>query len=133
VQRLFSTFPAGLPGIALILLRLSVTISLLQRVHGYDLHRPSQALALAWFAALSLCLCLGLLTPIASILVMATVLAYAAGSDAGQVGNCIAVLNALALALLGPGAYSIDGYRFGRRLVVLAPGGPAVPPDPRAH
>lgn len=28
-------------------------------------------------------------------------------------------LDALALALLGPGAYSVDGYRFGRRLLVL--------------
>ncbi len=30
-------------------------------------------------------------------------------------------LDALALALLGPGAYSVDGYRFGRRVVVLPP------------
>jgi hypothetical protein len=30
-------------------------------------------------------------------------------------------LDALALALLGPGAYSVDSRRFGRRLVVLPP------------
>jgi hypothetical protein len=38
-------------------------------------------------------------------------------------GGCaaIAILNALALALIGPGAYSIDARRFGRRIVVLPP------------
>lgn len=30
-------------------------------------------------------------------------------------------LDATALALLGPGAHSVDSYRFGRRLVVLPP------------
>jgi hypothetical protein len=44
----------------------------------------------------------------------------------GWGGDSVAVallmcLDAVALALLGPGAYSIDSYRFGRRVVVLAP------------
>jgi hypothetical protein len=30
-------------------------------------------------------------------------------------------LDALALALVGPGAYSVDSYLFGRRLIVLPP------------
>jgi len=29
--------------------------------------------------------------------------------------------DALALALLGPGAYSLDAYRYGRRLITLPP------------
>ena len=35
--------------------------------------------------------------------------------------GAFAVLDALALVLIGPGAYSIDARRFGRRLVVLPP------------
>jgi hypothetical protein len=31
----------------------------------------------------------------------------------------VSILNALALALLGPGAYSFDALRFGRRVVDL--------------
>ncbi len=30
-------------------------------------------------------------------------------------------LDVIALALLGPGAYSIDSFRFGRHLVVVPP------------
>jgi hypothetical protein len=121
VQRLFSTFPAGLPGVALLLVRLSVTISLLIHVPGHDLHKPPEALAVAFVAALSISLCLGFLTPIVSLLAMAALMAHPASIDLGRVGAYVAALDALALALLGPGAYSIDGYRFGRRLVVLAP------------
>jgi len=33
----------------------------------------------------------------------------------------VVVLDAWALALLGPGAFSIDSYRFGRRVVELPP------------
>jgi hypothetical protein len=35
--------------------------------------------------------------------------------------HAVAILDALALALLGPGAYSVDAYRFGRRIVVPPP------------
>jgi hypothetical protein len=33
----------------------------------------------------------------------------------------IVLVDALVLALLGPGAYSLDSYLFGRRMVVLPP------------
>jgi hypothetical protein len=40
----------------------------------------------------------------------------------GNTGEAILVcFDALALTLLGPGAYSIDGYLFGRRLLLLPP------------
>jgi len=38
------------------------------------------------------------------------------GNDGATV---VVIVDALALALLGPGAYSIDARRFGRRLVEL--------------
>jgi hypothetical protein len=44
------------------------------------------------------------------------------GFGVGSVGVALAIsLDAIALALLGPGAYSINSYRFGRRVVVLPP------------
>jgi hypothetical protein len=118
VQRLFSTFPVGLPGVALLLLRLSVTVSLLLSIPGYDLHGPRQALAVLIVAALSTCLCLGFLTPLVSLLPMADVLSHPASMEWGRFAALVALLDACALAMLGPGAYSIDGYRFGRRLDV---------------
>jgi guanyl-specific ribonuclease Sa len=34
------------------------------------------------------------------------------------------VLIAASIAMLGPGAYSVDGYLFGRREIVIPPRGP---------
>jgi uncharacterized membrane protein YphA (DoxX/SURF4 family) len=71
---------------------------------------------------LSACLCAGVLTPILAILAMLFhVLAWSSLSNDGAGMTAIALLDALALALLGPGAYSIDAHRFGRRVVVLPP------------
>jgi uncharacterized membrane protein YphA (DoxX/SURF4 family) len=122
VQRLFSMFPPGLPGLALLLLRASVAIALL-----LDDYFHREALA-DWVHVLviliSLVVSVGYLTPI----VAATALAchafiwLAAGADlSAAVTALVFALNALALALLGPGAYSLDSRRFGRRLVVLPP------------
>jgi uncharacterized membrane protein YphA (DoxX/SURF4 family) len=68
------------------------------------------------------CLCVGFLTPIGAILaVLFHVLAWSSPSIGSAGTTAIALLDALALAMLGPGAYSIDAYRFGRRVVVLPP------------
>jgi len=71
---------------------------------------------------LSACLCVGFLTPIVAILALLfQVLAWSSLSIDSAGMTAIALLDALALAMLGPGAYSIDAYRFGRRVVVLPP------------
>jgi len=70
---------------------------------------------------LSACLCVGFLTPIVAILALLFhVLAWSSLSI-DSAGMTATLLDALALAMLGPGAYSIDAYRFGRRVVVLPP------------
>jgi uncharacterized membrane protein YphA (DoxX/SURF4 family) len=68
-------------------------------------------------------LCAGYLTPVAAAM---AILFHALvwplqGFDSVLVGS-IVLMDALALALMGPGAYSMDSYRFGRRVVVLPPG-----------
>jgi putative oxidoreductase len=120
VQRLFSMFPRGWPGAALLLLRASIICALL--VQNYD-HRQQLE---PWLEALGILVALALLagyqTPLAAavgILFHALVwVRFGMGSGVQVMVFC---LDALALALLGPGAYSIDGYRFGRRVVVLPP------------
>jgi hypothetical protein len=64
----------------------------------------------------------GFLTPVAaviSVLFQLWILSILGASGAGLVS--LTILDSLALALLGPGAYSVDSYRFGRRVVVLPP------------
>lgn len=120
VQRLFSMFPPGWPGIGLVLLRASVAIALLLQDYA---HR--QGLSGGMHGAvilLSTALCAGFFTPIAAALALlfhGLIWSTLAGGSVG--GAIITSLDTIALALLGPGAYSVDSYRFGRRVVVLPP------------
>jgi hypothetical protein len=115
-------FPPGLPGLALLLLRLSVAAALLLGDYTH-----ADALA-GWVHAVAIVISFGVsvgyLTPVAAtaaLLHHALVwLALGSGVEAGAV-TIVLSLDALALALLGPGAYSLDSRRFGRRLVVLPP------------
>jgi uncharacterized membrane protein YphA (DoxX/SURF4 family) len=120
VQRLFTMFPSGLPGLALMLLRSSVALALLFECYA---HRQGLPVWLHGVAiVLSVALALGILTPIAA---MAAVVVHALiwsfpGAGSALVAATVA-LDAIALAFLGPGAYSIDAQRYGRRIVVLTP------------
>lgn len=113
-------FPPGLPGLALLLVRASVGLALLfdYYAHRHELFGWIHAAAILVSAAL----CVGYLTPIAAAtaLLLHGLIWFGAGVDSAAVAVIFA-LHAIALALLGPGAYSVDSYRFGRRLVVLPP------------
>jgi hypothetical protein len=113
-------FPAGFPGIALLLLRASVALALLadNYNHRQDLSGWEQAAAIL----ISVALALGCLTPIVAsmTLVFHVLIWWRLGVDSTVVA-AIVCLDAIALTLLGPGAYSVDSYRFGRRVVVLPP------------
>ena len=113
-------FPTGLPGLALLLLRASVAIALLAQGYAHRQSLPDWAEAAA--ILVSLVLSAGYLTPIVALigLVIHGFIWWALG-PASAVAVTLILLDAVALALLGPGAYSIDSYRFGRRVVVLPP------------
>lgn len=109
MQRLYSMFPAGAAGIGLLLLRFQIA---LQLIGGADSMNASLAMPDWMFIVLcllSVCVGLGLLTPIVALI----------GAIGGVLlfGPLLAQLSLLALALLGPGAYAVDARLFGRRLV----------------
>ena len=113
-------FPTGWPGLALLLLRASVATALLAETFS---HRPALS---GWIQAaailISVALSVGHLTPIVALLgLLFQGLIWASLGGASAAVAVIVCLDAMALALLGPGAYSIDSYRFGRRVVVLPP------------
>lgn len=105
---------------ALLALRASVALALLIDIldHGQG---PSQWLQGAGLL-LSVAVCAGYLTPVAAVMALLfhALVWSLQGFDSVPVAS-IVLLDALALALLGPGAYSLDSYRFGRRVVVLPP------------
>jgi len=116
-------YPSGWPGLALLLLRLSAALGLHIDVHG-AFTLPSSAWLFAGLLALSALLVIGFLTPLAALLTAIVEMTALAGAPAfGTAPALSSVLNALALGLLGPGAYSLDARLFGRRVLVLNPGG----------
>jgi len=128
--RFFSTFPGGLRGFGLLLLRLAVGSAAVMQGVGY-LIASVPATASAWFIGALLTLSgalvvIGFLTPIASIgiLVASICLELAATPKAAsplyvRVVAIEAVAISVALAILGAGAYSLDAYLFGRREIII--------------
>ena len=113
-------FPAGWPGRALLLLRSSVAVALL--FDGYA-HRSALPVWIQGVAGLiSLSLFAGIFTPVCAVLalVLHGAIWIGLGVDSAWLAVVIS-LDAVALALLGPGAYSVDSARFGRRVVILPP------------
>jgi hypothetical protein len=128
VQRLYSMFPTGRPGVALLLLRIGMSVWLFDGAGG-----PLARLAMPWglllLWAIALALWLGFLTPVVMLLYIAIEIGSSmSGAGAPQAMHACTILDAVALSLLGPGAYSLDARLFGRRQIVVSP---HEPPDRR--
>ncbi len=115
-------FPHGGPGVALLLLRISVAAIFLMNAASY-LNVSSLRLLFACVVLASVSLSAGFLTPYLSVIACAAAIAnLLLGPGSGNLIHIASVIDAAALALLGPGAYSVDARLFGRRVTVISPG-----------
>jgi putative oxidoreductase len=122
VQRLFSTFPNGWPGAGLLLVRLCLATALIDVGGGAVLSPAVDAITLVENALAIVAGALvlaGLWTPLAGILAVLEETAqalslYSLAREAALVHAFLAVLSA-SVAMLGPGAWSIDARLFGRK------------------
>jgi hypothetical protein len=116
VRKSYSIFPAGLTGVALVLLRAAVTAASIVNACGNSLDAPHWYL---WaLVPLGAALCAGFLTPIVAFMVVGVQLLRFTAANANPVWLIVTILNTLALAMIGPGAYSLDALLFGRRLLM---------------
>jgi len=117
-------FPQGGPGLALLLLRISVaTIFLVSSITAANQSGVSSIYLLsAGISLIALSLSIGFLTPYLSVIVVASAVANLfVGFHSGSLIAVFHICDAAALALLGPGAYSVDARLFGRSVTVLPP------------
>jgi hypothetical protein len=119
MQRLFTMFPLGSAGIALLLLRLSAAAMLLMLVNREA--QVTSQWAFAGLAILAVLLALGVFTPlVCSLCCCLEIVALFSLRGAGALHLVFTVVNTAALGLLGPGGFSLDARMFGRRRVVLS-------------
>jgi uncharacterized membrane protein YphA (DoxX/SURF4 family) len=132
MQRLFSAFPGGRTGIALLLLR-AVLGGALMFQGGYCLREPDVT-PTAWFAGIAALaagalLLLGYMTPIVGLSVVLSCFGIFLGLLPASLQNFVdtkmalvfAITMLLALILMGPGAFSVDARLFGRREIIIPP------------
>jgi uncharacterized membrane protein YphA (DoxX/SURF4 family) len=133
LHRLFSAFPAGLPGVGLLLLRVVVGAALV--AHGVLCLVSSDRITLVVSVSTALlllsggCLLIGFLTPILSLLAGLECLGIEwswfpfqlLSPFESKLALAPIIAMSAAIALLGPGAFSLDARLFGWKEIVIPP------------
>lgn len=118
MQRLFSTFPCGLPGVGLVLLRGAAAIPLLY-AGLLTAAWPAPAILEVVTQGAAILLLIGLWTPLAGGLIAAAQLGLAVSHPANPWAFVQSAVLAAALAMLGPGGCSVDARLFGRKQIQI--------------
>ena len=128
MRRLYSSFPGSLPGAGLLLLRITIGGGLL--IHAFSwLIEPQTSGNGMWAPGLlalviGISFVLGFLTPLAGAVSALAGIAmrllhpeWSASVTALSGVSQLAMV--IAITLLGPGAFSLDAYFFGRRRIIV--------------
>ncbi|HUB01468.1 MAG TPA: DoxX family protein [Terriglobales bacterium] len=132
MARLYSGFPGKAAGVGLLLLRIAVGGTVGAVLAGGPTWQQAKPIGVAVAVCLLVitsgaCIVLGFLTRIAAVFLagLASTVVYfsTAASSVGLMHSRTLgfnlVLIALAIAFLGPGAFSLDAVLFGRRRVII--------------
>jgi uncharacterized membrane protein YphA (DoxX/SURF4 family) len=118
VQRLFSTFPEGWPGTGLVFLRAATTIPLVQFIAGSQRATLPVSVIFQFLAAIcSVLLTIGLWTPVAGLFMAISEMSLLLFPSASTSMHIVLAALGAALAMIGPGAWSVDARLFGRKRI----------------
>jgi uncharacterized membrane protein YphA (DoxX/SURF4 family) len=128
LRRLYSTFPGSLPGVGLLLLRITIGAELLIRSFSWLIEQQTSNNGM-WAPGLlalviGISFILGFLTPLVGSLSALAGIAIRwlhpewSASMTGLLSVSRLVM-VVAITLLGPGAFSLDAYFFGRRKIIV--------------
>lgn len=136
LQRLFTTFPAGWPGVGLLVLRATAGLTIVVQAAAYLFDRRNLALGPRLFALLviadGVCLLMGFFTPGASLLAAITTLGIVLSWFPVPAWNLLhlelaaaeMIAICAAIGFLGPGAFSLDARLFGWKEIRIPPASP---------
>jgi putative oxidoreductase len=122
LQRLFATFPEGWPGTGLLLVRAVAAIPVVLQGIGVPLTAPIQTASILEVAAacFAVLLLVGLWTPVAGgLMAVAELCLVLSHASDPWMDVRLGALGA-ALAMLGPGAWSVDAHLFGRKRIEIS-------------
>jgi len=129
LSRLFSTFPSGGRGFGLLLLRAAIgVVAIFDGISALAMSgHAATTLAGGLVILIGVALLIGLFTPVASGLAAAAAVSLSISGlslpaadplDSKPLTVLVAIV-AVAVALLGPGALSLDARLFGRREIII--------------
>lgn len=121
MRRLFSTFARGWPGVGLLLLRVAAGSSLIARSIIVLANTPTFGTGLfqILIATAGLLLIAGLWTPAGAAVMVLLELWRIISRHGDPASNILLCTLALAIALLGPGAWSVDARLFGWKRIEI--------------
>jgi uncharacterized membrane protein YphA (DoxX/SURF4 family) len=131
LQRLFSAFPGGWPGVGLLLLRVAIGLVAVIQC-GFYLTQSAMSTPGIWLGGLlglaaGGSLLLGFVTPIAGVIVglgavgigFSVFPAPTPNLFDARLSAVFACIMTVAIVFLGPGAFSLDAVLFGRREIII--------------
>ena len=123
MRRLYSTFAGGWPGIGLILMRLAVGFVLVTSAGSALLSSPAIPMAVlsVLLAGAAILLAIGLFTPIVGTLVALIETCRLVVIPADRLVYLLVATFGAALAMLGPGLWSVDARLFGWKRIEPTP------------
>ena len=122
MQRLFATFPEGWPGTGLLVVRVVAAIPVVQQgiAELLTAHQNTQVILELVAACPAALLLVGLWTPVAGVLMAVAELCLVLSHASDPWMHVRLGALGAALAMLGPGAWSVDAHLFGRKRIEIS-------------